>query len=350
VTPTQTTAAVLMIRPRSFGYNAETAATNAFLAPDAAARVGDIERRAEDEFDAFVDRLANAGVEVVVDHDTALPRTPDAVFPNNWISFHDSGHVVLYPMLAPSRRDEVRPDVVAHVERALGVRWPDVVDLTHLAQQGAFLEGTGSLVLDRPERLALACRSPRTTDDALAAFAQRMDHHILAFDAADPRGAPVYHTNVMMAIGETFAVACTECVPDPDQRRRLELALTRGGRELIHISIAQRDRFAGNVLALASASGDPLVALSRRALDSLDRDQRAALHRHGITVAPDLTTIEDVAGGSARCMLAEVFPRSGEPTGRRRSAPNPIITRPETPRPPKFGPPLVFGRVPADRP
>jgi hypothetical protein len=330
-----TTDTVLMVRPAAFGHNAETAGTNAFVAPHAGELSDEAQRLARREFDALAGRLDDAGVRTVVVEDTPEPQTPDAVFPNNWVSFHGDGTVVLYPMLAPSRRTEVRPDVVALVERALGVRWARVLDLTPLAERGAFLEGTGSLVLDRPARVAFACRSPRTTDEALAAFAGPLGYRVHAFHAHDQRGHGVYHTNVMMALGADFAVCCLGCVPDDGERDRLRRALGDGGRELIEISVPQRDRFAGNVLALRTTGGEPRVVLSARALASLDPPQRRALERHGGLVAPDLQTIEDVAGGGARCMLAEVFlpapgpdpdrdPGSGQgPPPRRDARPSP---------------------------
>lgn len=301
----RTTSTVLMVRPRSFGYNAETAGTNAFLAAHASS-VDEVEARAEREFDAFVELLEGRGVRVIACDDRPEPRTPDAVFPNNWVSFHADGRVVLYPMLAPSRRAEVRRDIIERVERACGVRWR-VVDLTGLAERGEFLEGTGSLVLDRARRLAFACRSARTTPGALDAFASEMGYEVVAFDAVDPRGMPVYHTNVMMALGADFAVVCFDAIGADADRTIVRARLEDGGLDVIPITVAQRDRFAGNMLSVRTMGGAALIVMSRRALASLDRAHIGALERHGEIVAPDLETIEDVGGGSARCMLGEVF-------------------------------------------
>ena len=302
----QTTSTVLMIRPRSFGFNAETAGTNAFLAAHASSVTAEVERLAEAEFDAFAELLVSKGVRVLAYEDAPEPRTPDAVFPNNWVSFHADGRVVLYPMLALNRRAEVRRDIVGLVERELSAHW-STLDLTALAAQGHFLEGTGSLVLDRVRHVAYASRSPRTTPEGLATFSDRMGYEVVAFDALDSRGTPVYHTNVMMALGEAFAVVCFESVAGDADRARVRSRLEEGGFEIVTISIAQRDSFAGNMLALRNEAGDPFIVMSRRARGSLEPGQVSALERHGEIVAPGLEAIEDVGGGSARCMLAEVF-------------------------------------------
>lgn len=303
----RTTSIVLMIRPRSFGFNAETAGTNAFLAAHASAAPAEAERLAEKEFDAFAELLVSKGVRVLAYDDVPEPRTPDAVFPNNWISFHGDERAVLYPMLATNRRAEVRREVVERVERDLSAHWR-TVDLTGLASRGAFLEGTGSLVLDRARHVAFACRSARTTPEGLATFAERMGYEIVAFDALDSRGTPVYHTNVMMALGDAFVVVCFDSMARDADRTRVRQRLDEGGLEIVPISVDQRDCFAGNMLAVRSEGGAPLIVMSRRALGSLEAAQVSTLERHGEIVAAGLETIEDIGGGSARCMLAEVFP------------------------------------------
>lgn len=295
--------AVLMVRPARFGWNPETADSNRFqrsgIAPgDAAAALG--------EFDGLAARLDEAGVEVVVASDSPEPVKPDACFPNNWVSFHGDGSVVLYPMMAPSRRAERRTEPVAEVERR-GFRVTRTVDLGVLESRGEFLEGTGSLVLDRRRRIAYACRSPRTTAGALAEFSAALGYRIVAFEALGPDGRPAYHTNVMMAIGEGFAVMCADAIPDPARRAAVLTELGRDGGEVIEIDAAEMNGFAGNLLALSARDGAPLIALSGTALAALAPGKRRRLERHGAIVAVDIPTIERLGGGSVRCMLAEVF-------------------------------------------
>jgi hypothetical protein len=231
------------------------------------------------------------------------------VFPNNWVSFHADGTAVLYPLLAPSRRRERRPELLDELARKRGYRLARVVDLTHLEERAQFLEGTGSLVLDRAQRVAYACRSPRTHDAALAEFGRELGYETCAFDAADRDGHAIYHTNVLLSIGARFAVLCTGALRDADQRRRVVERLA-AHREVIDLSFEQLHSFAGNLLELR-AGASPVIALSATALASLRGNQRRALEAHGELVAADVATIERHGGGSVRCMLAEVaLPRS----------------------------------------
>ena len=298
----RTTARVLMVRPASFGANPETAATNAFQrgAPGSAA---ELLARARAEFDALAAALRSHGVEVLVLADTPEPPKPDAVFPNNWVSFHADGRVVLYPMLVPSRQAEVRAGLLAELGLP-GAR--TLVDL-RAGARGEALEGTGSLVLDRAERVAYACRSPRTSLRLLGRFCEALGYEACAFDARDARGTAIYHTNVMMAVGEGFAILCADSIPDAGERETVRARLRAGGHALVEITLAQLDEFAGNALALRSRAGAPLLVLSERARRALDPTQRAALERHATLVSADLTTIETCGGGSARCMIAEIF-------------------------------------------
>ena len=302
----QTTSRVMLIRPARFGSNPETAATNAFQRSGS----GDAERvlaRARAELDALAAALRAHGVDALVVEDTHEPAKPDAVFPNNWVSFHADGTVVLYPLLAPSRRDEVRPELLRELETR-GVRPPRrLVDLRADAG-GQFLEGTGSLVLDRAARVAYACLSARTSPALLARFCEELGYRPVAFSAVDARGTPIYHTNVMMAVGTRVAVACLEAIADARERATVERELAASGHELVPITLAQVDEFAGNVLELRSRSGEALLVLSARARRALRPDQLAVLERHARLVSADLATIEEHGGGSARCMLAEVFP------------------------------------------
>ncbi len=301
--------AVLMVRPAHFGWNPETAESNRFQ--HAGAGTGEAVAAAR-EFDTLAARLDEAGVQVVVADDSAEPVKPDACFPNNWVSFHADGSVVLYPMLAPSRRAERRAEPVAAVERA-GFRVTRTVDLSPLELRGEFLEGTGSLVLDRPSRTAYACLSPRTTAAALAEFSATLGYRIVAFDALGPDGRPAYHTNVLMAVGEGVAVLCVEAIPDVKSRAAVVGALAQSGHEVIEISVAEMGSFAGNLLMLRARDGGARIALSEAAWRGLAPENRRRLERHGGIVASPIPTIEWLGGGSVRCMLAEVFLPRGEP-------------------------------------
>lgn len=309
----QCASTVLMVRPASFGANPETAASNAFQQPGAA---GARDREfAMAQFDGAAETLQRAGVEVIIVDDAAEPARPDAVFPNNWLSLHHDGTAVLYPMLSPLRRRERRRDIIACLE-ARGFFVRRVLDLTSWESSELFLEGTGSMVLDHRARVAYASESPRTSPRPLAQFAEQLGYTPQLFHATGPAGEAVYHTNVVMCVGDRFATACLDAVGDAAERRRLRESLESDGRELIEIDRAQMNSFAGNALALRSTSGLPLVALSEAAWGSLEPAQREALERHGQIVTARLPTIERLGGGSLRCMLAEVFlPRSSPQPG-----------------------------------
>jgi hypothetical protein len=293
----------MMIRPARFGANPETADSNRFQRSEA---IADAATAALREFDALARRLADAGVEVVVAEDSPEPAKPDACFPNNWVSFHADGTVVLYPMMAPSRRAERRQAPITAVERA-GHHVARTIDLSPLEARGEFLEGTGSLVLDRPRRIAFACRSPRTTAAALAEFSAALGYRVVAFDAGGPDGRPAYHTNVMMAIGEGFAVVCADSIANAGQRAAVLEELGRDGREVIVIDAAEMNGYAGNLLAVRTSGSDPLIAMSDAALGALAPAKRRRLERHGTILAVGIPTIERLGGGSVRCMLAEIF-------------------------------------------
>jgi hypothetical protein len=299
----QTAQSVLMIRPARFGANPETAASNRFqqAGGDAGANAA-----AEREFDGLVSQLSAAGVDVHVVADTPEPPKPDACFPNNWVSFHADGSVVLYPMMAPSRRAERRMEPVAALEAA-GFHVARTLDLSGWEAHGEFLEGTGSLVLDRCHRTAYACRSPRTTAAALADFAERLRYRVIAFDAIGAAGEPAYHTNVLMAIGEGFAVVCAEAITDAGERARALSELAHAGHAPIAIGIAEMQGFAGNLLALRARNGGQVIAMSESAWKSLAPATRTALESHGRIVTAAIPTIERLGGGSVRCMIAEVF-------------------------------------------
>ena len=301
----QTAAAVLMVRPASFGWNPETADSNRFQAP----APGSVEAAgvAVAEFDALVAALAEAGVSVHALADRAEPACPDAVFPNNWVSLHADGTVVLYPMLAPSRRRERRLDLLIELERRGGYRVERLLDLTHHELRGHFLEGTGSVVFDHVNRTAYACRSPRTHVEVLEDLCAELGYEPVAFDAVDATGVPVYHTNVMLSIGTGYALVCAAAAPVQHREALLE-RLSASGRRVLTIDHAQMAAFAGNVLELRGAGGTRVLAGSRRAFDSLAPGQREALTASvDRLVAVPVPTLEGLGGGSVRCMLAEIF-------------------------------------------
>lgn len=300
----QNAAAVLMIRPVRFAGNPQTAESNRFQLTSSGA-AEEIQAAALREFDAMVRSVREAGVNVHVFEDTSDPHTPDSIFPNNWVSFHGDGTIVLYPMLAENRRLERRPELLNELSARHGFRVSQLIDLTHYEQRGKFLEGTGSLVLDRAGRIAYACLSPRTDLDVLGDFAQRLDYEIVAFEAFDADGAPIYHTNVLMCIGARFAAICSACIRE-DERAAVVDALRRTGHEIVDLSMEQLAAFAGNMLELRTASGT-VIAMSARAHAALTAEQRRVLEAHsGPIVAAPIPTIETLGGGSVRCMLAEI--------------------------------------------
>ncbi|MEM6569768.1 MAG: arginine deiminase-related protein [Planctomycetota bacterium] len=306
VPPPQTTSTVLMVRPARFGPNPATEGSNVFQRSAGATDAAEIADRARAEFDGLAQALEDESVTTLVLDDAPGGRSTDAVFPNNCVSFHADGSAVLYPMEVESRRGEVLAATIDEVERRTGARWPRRVDLAPLAEADGFLEGTGSLVLDRPRRVAYACRSSRTTPEGCAAFETEMAYEVHAFGAAT-RGTPVYHTNVLLSLGPRFAVVCLDAIDDVDERAALIESLQETGRDLVAITLDELHAFCGNVLALESASGDPVLAMSERARAAFLPAHRARLEEHASLVAADLTTIETYGGGSARCMLAEVF-------------------------------------------
>lgn len=290
-----------MVCPAAFGFNAQTAASNGFQRPSPADV--DVALQARRESAAMADALARAGVDVTMWSDTPDPPKPDAIFPNNWISTHPSGRIHLYPMATPNRRAEVRADLVdALVARH---RVVEVVDWTGHAAQGRHLEGTGSLVLDVRRGRVFACRSPRTDPELVAAWAAREGLEPIVFDAHDGAGRPIYHTNVVLCVGDGFAACGLAQVP-ASQRAALSARLDEIGA-CIDLDPAQIEGFAGNMLQLVDAHGDPLLVLSSTALAALRPAQRRAIEQRTALLPVAIPTIEAIGGGSARCMLAELF-------------------------------------------
>ncbi|HUF04836.1 MAG TPA: arginine deiminase-related protein [Aridibacter sp.] len=295
---------IFLVRPARFGFNPETAGSNAFqertdLAPE------DVSKRAREEFDGFAEELRSLGIETVIAKDPPEPHTPDAVFPNNWFSTHPDGTLVLYPMEAAARRLERVPSHVEIVREACGTE--TLIDLTSHEAEGRFLEGTGSLVIDHDTRTAYACISSRTDPDLARKWAEDTGHSLILFHAYGSDGKPVYHTNVLMCVGKGFAVLCGEAITDEEELGAVTNALESSGRELITITQGQMEEFAGNLLQLENASGEPVLVMSSRARAALTDDQLSAIERHTKIADLPIPMIEQCGGGSVRCMIAELF-------------------------------------------
>jgi hypothetical protein len=301
----QLAGAVLMIRPTRFESNPLTLESNAFQ-EDPDASPAEQQEAALDEFDALVKTLNAHGIETFVFSDTREPHTPDSVFPNNWVTLHADGSVVLYPMEASNRRTERRLDIIEALDREHGFFVRDIVDLSWHEKAGNFLEGTGSMVLDRSNRIAYACLSSRTWLDALGDFAQRMDYEVIAFEATDRDGIPIYHTNVLMNVGEATAVICAEAIADETQRSAVLNSLWKTNHQVVYLTFDQLESFAGNMLELRNADGERVIAMSQQAYDSLNEQQKEILAANGRIAASPIDNIELSAGGSVRCMLAEI--------------------------------------------
>jgi hypothetical protein len=299
-----------MIRPARFESNPQTAASNRFQGKIDTS-TDEQQHAASSEFDNLVTALRGNGIDVVVFEDTAEPHTPDSIFPNNWVSFHADGRVVLYPMAAENRRAERRMEIIEALAGTHGFQIRELIDLSSHEESGRYLEGTGSMVLDRANRVAYACLSSRTTLEVLGEFAQRMGYDVVAFDAVGEDGTPIYHTNVLMNIGEKIAVICDAAISNEDQRHAVLQRLRQSGHDVVSLSYQQLGAFAGNMLELRTASGGRLIAMSQQACDALTGAQRQQLEANGQVVSVDIRSIENSAGGSVRCMLAELhLPRA----------------------------------------
>ncbi len=294
-----------MVRPANFGYNAQTATNNSFQNSEGADDYAAIKEKAKAEFEGFAERLRENGVNVVVVEDTVEPVKPDAIFPNNWVSFHENGEVFLYPMYAENRRLERRRDIVDSLSHDFEVN--NVVDLSLHEADSRFLEGTGSMIIDRVNHVVYACISPRTDEDLFYKYCETIGFQPVAFHSVDRQGGDIYHTNVVMAIGETFVVICMESVHDENERELLYQCFEDTEKEVIEISLEQLEHFAGNMLQVRNVEGDTFLVMSEQALSSLNTMQVNQIQQHTNILHAPLYTIETFGGGSARCMLAEVF-------------------------------------------
>ncbi len=304
----QITNTILMIRPVAFRMNEQTAVNNYFQ-EDLAIKNDMINKRAQKEFDDFVEVLRQNGVTVIVIEDRVETDTPDSIFPNNWVSFHDSGTVVVYPMFAENRRKERREDVFDVLEEQ-GFRIDNIIDYTAAEEEGVFLEGTGSILKDRINQKAYCALSERAHEELFIEFCEDFDCFPVIFTAnqtVNGERLPIYHTNVMMAMAETFAVICTATIDDKKERKNVVEHLKKSGKEVITITEQQMHCFAGNMLQVIGADDQRFMVMSSTAYHSLRKDQIAAIEKHCKIVHSSLDTIETCGGGSARCMMAEVF-------------------------------------------
>lgn len=298
----QTTNHIMMIRPVNFSFNAETAVNNAFQVAGAADQA---QEKAQQEFDRFVALLQQNGIDVTVINDSPEPYTPDSIFPNNWVSFHEDGRVVLYPMFAPNRRAERKPAVLTTIFKRFS--HSAILDLTAAENENRFLEGTGSMVLDRVNKITYACLSPRTEKKLVDDFAEKLGYTAVCFRSVDNNGQKIYHTNVMMCIADRYAVICMDSIPDANEKQLVEAAIRNSGKQLIRITLDQMNSFAGNMLQVRNAAGQTFLVMSSQAYYSLTPEQISQLESYNPILHSDLRTIETNGGGSARCMMAEIF-------------------------------------------
>jgi hypothetical protein len=298
----QTTPHILMIRPVAFGLNQQTAISNAFQNTDAPQK--NVQEKALVEFDAFVDKLRVHNVDVTVIEDTLEPHTPDSIFPNNWISFHKEGSIFLYPMQAENRRLERRDDIIDELSTIFDIR--EVNDLSATENNGEYLEGTGSMVLDRENKISYACLSIRTQRKVLDIFCRETGYTSFTFHAVDENGMAIYHTNVMMCIGDQFVVICLDTIRDVTERELIIKRFEDTGKEIIEISLQQMNHFAGNMLQVLNKKGKSFLVMSGSAHDNLNDSQIAQINKYTEILSSPIPTIEENGGGSARCMMAEI--------------------------------------------
>jgi len=296
---------ILMVRPASFGYNAETAANNVFQSAAKHIPATEIQKKAVQEFDGFIKTLHKHKIDVTVIQDTPMPVKPDAVFPNNWFSTMPGGKLIVYPMYAVNRRIEKRDDLLEQLNKEFQVT--DLQDWSEFEAEGFFLEGTGSMIIDHDNKLIYACLSDRTHKSLLDKFAAAHNYKAVTFQAIDENGIPVYHTNVIMHLGEGYVVICMESIKEETERIALQQSLIATGHEIIPISFKQVRNYAGNMLQVKNSQGGKFTILSKSAFKSLTKEQKRILAIHTTLLPIDINTIETVGGGSVRCMMAELF-------------------------------------------
>ena len=301
----QTTDTVLMIEPAAFGFNAETAQNNYFQINSENAET---QTKALQEFNNFVEKLRSKGINVITVKDTLEPHTPDSIFPNNWISMHSDGTVVLYPMCAVNRRGERRNDILEILKRNFSVK--EIIDLSAPENDGKFLEGTGSMIFDHDNKIAYGSVSLRLDEQLFREFCEKFGFEPVVFHSyqtANNERLPIYHTNVMMCVADQFVVICLDCIDDETERVNVVNAIVNSGKEIIEISESQMQQFAGNMLQVQNSEGKKFLVMSQSAYQSLTQEQISNIEKYSEIIYSDLETIETNGGGSARCMLAEVF-------------------------------------------
>jgi hypothetical protein len=292
---------LMMIEPCSFGFNEETATNNYFQRNDV---IVNAQEKALAEFGAFVKKLEAHDIEVLVVKDTPEPMTPDSIFPNNWISLHEGGFMVLYPMFANNRRKERKQTVIDAVKNSITI--DEIVDLTYFEKTDQFLEGTGSMVLDRENKIAYACISKRTDKDLFSTFCTKMGYTPILFHAADQRGNEIYHTNVLMCMASDYVVICLDTLYEEEEKKLLLEQFKSTHKEVIEISQNQMEHFCGNMLQVRNSEGKPFLVMSTQAFTYLEPTQLKKLEAYQPIIHSDITTIETLGGGSARCMMAEL--------------------------------------------
>ncbi len=297
----QNTSKVLMIRPLHFVYNPETAVNNSFQVKG---NQENLSEKAVQEFDALVKTMRDAGIDVTVVEDSPEPHTPDAIFPNNWISLHEKGVYCLYPMFAPNRRKERKTEVLTLIQKKFN--YDSLVDFTFYESENRFLEGTGSMVLDRDKKIAYACLSPRTDQCVLEDFCNKMNYQPVVFYSTNQQGLAIYHTNVMMCVADQFVVICLDSIADAEERKNVVRIILESGKEIMEISHNQMNHFAGNMLQVENSLGEKIMVMSTAAFSALTDGQKENLSKYNRIVHSSLENIETNGGGSARCMIAEI--------------------------------------------
>ena len=308
--PRQTTSTLLMIRPVGFRMNEQTAVNNYYQKVLDGLSAEKVNEAAIQEFDRFVSLLESKGISVISIQDTANPDTPDSIFPNNWVSFHHDGRVALYPMFAENRRLERREDIFDDLKNHYGFEINEIIDFTEFEDHNKYLEGTGSMILDRSNRIAYSALSERTDRRAFELFCEVFDYVGVVFEAFQSVGDErklIYHTNVMMCIANHFAIVCLNAIDDAEEREMLTQTIRDSGKEIISISEEQTQRFAGNMLEVANSEGKSYLVMSTSAFEALNAEQIERIEKHSEIIHSSLDTIEACGGGSARCMMAEVF-------------------------------------------
>ncbi len=302
----QTTDTVLMIEPIAFGYNEQTAENNYFQVDS---QNEETQQKALEEFNVFAEKLRSKGINVIAVKDTLEPHSPDSIFPNNWVSFHGDGKVVLYPMFAPNRRVERRDDILKTIED-YGFEIKKVVDVSHFEEENKFLEGTGSMIFDHDHKIAYGSVSLRLDEDLFRKFCAENGFEPVVFHSFQNAGAerlPIYHTNVMMCVADQFVVICLDCIDNEMEREKVQEVIKSTEKELIEISEDQMQQFAGNMLQLRNTEGKTFLVMSETGYKSLTGEQIQKIENYSEIISSDLSTIETNGGGSARCMLAEIF-------------------------------------------